>query len=130
MSRSIKLKKGLDIRIVGAAEKVIGENANPVRYGVKPVDFPGLIPRLTVKPGDKVLSGATLFHDKIRPEISFSSPVSGTVVSVERGDRRKMLEVTIEKSGENYADFGKSDPAGLWGKRYYQNCLNQDSGPQ
>ena len=73
--------------------------ADPVFYGVKPIDFPGLIPRLNTKPGAVVQAGTPLFVDKIRPEIRFTSPVSGKVVSVERGDRRKMLEVIIEKKG-------------------------------
>jgi len=113
MSRSIKLKKGFDIPVVGAAEKILGMNSAPVRHGVKPVDFPGLIPKLNVKSGDKVTAGSPLFHDKLRPEIHFNSPVSGTVISIERGDRRKILEVVVEKSGENYIDFGKADPSGL-----------------
>ncbi|MFZ0281282.1 MAG: Na(+)-translocating NADH-quinone reductase subunit A, partial [Bacteroidales bacterium] len=35
------------------------------------------------------------------------------VVSVERGDRRKMLEVIIEKKGNEVIDFGKADPVQL-----------------
>ncbi|MCU0462757.1 MAG: NADH:ubiquinone reductase (Na(+)-transporting) subunit A, partial [Bacteroidales bacterium] len=113
MSRSIKLKKGFDIRIKGAAQTVLATVAEPVIYGVKPVDFPGLTPKLNVKPGDKVQSGTPLFHDKLQPEILFTSPVSGTVLAVERGDRRKMLEVTVEKSGNEQINFGKADPLSL-----------------
>ncbi len=112
MSRSFKLKKGFDIPIEGTAEKHIVE-ADPVLYGVKPIDFPGLIPRLNTKPGAFVQAGTPLFVDKIRPEIMFTSPVSGKVVSVERGDRRKMLEVIIEKKGNEVIDFGKADPVQL-----------------
>jgi Na+-transporting NADH:ubiquinone oxidoreductase subunit A len=113
MSRSIKLKKGFDIRIKGNAAKVIAPAADPVLFGVKPVDFPGLTPKLNVRPGDKVQSGSPLFHDKLKPEILFASPVSGTVLSVERGDRRKMLEVVVERSGSEQIDFGKADPSSL-----------------
>lgn len=113
MSLSIKLKKGFDIPVKGAAEKVLAGDANPDLYGVKPIDFPGLIPKLEVKPGDNVLAGTPLFHNKIRPEILFTSPVSGTVISVERGDRRKMLEVVVEKNGNDFINFGKADPSGL-----------------
>jgi len=113
MSRTIRLKKGLNIPIKGAAEKILAGELNPVRYGVRPVDFPGLIPKLEVKPGDKVKAGTPLFHDKIRAEIKFTSPVSGTVLSVERGDRRKMLEVIVERSGDDHIDFGKADTESL-----------------
>jgi len=113
MSKSIKLKKGFDIRIKGASEKVIASVSQPEKFAVKPVDFPGLTPKLNVKPGDKVLAGTPLFHDKLQPEIVFTSPVSGIVLSLERGDRRKMLEVVVEKSGSENIDFGKGDPSRL-----------------
>lgn len=129
MSRSIKLKKGFDIRLAGYAEKVLGGYANPARYGVKPVDFPGLLPKLDVKPGDKVKAGTSLFHDKISPEVVFNSPVSGTVLSVERGDRRRILQVVVEKSGEDYIDFGKSDPAGLSKEEVMANLLKSGLWP-
>ncbi len=113
MSRSIKLKKGFDIRLEGAAEKSLAGTINPLMYGVKPIDFPGLIPKLDIRPGDEVEAGTSLFHDKIRPEIKFTSPVSGKVVSVERGDRRKILEIIVERKGSGSVNFGKADPEKL-----------------
>ncbi len=123
MSRSINLKKGFDIRIKGNAEKVLATTTDPVMFGVKPVDFPGLIPKLNVRPGDKVQSGSPLFHDKLKPEILFTSPVSGTVLSVERGDRRKMLEVVVERSGSEKIDFGKADPSALTREKIKEKLL-------
>ncbi len=113
MSRTIRLKKGLDIPLIGKADKIISPVAVPDRFGVSPTDFPGLVPKLDVKPGDKVKAGSALFHDKLCPGILFTSPVSGTVLSVERGERRKILEVIIEKSSDEYIDFGKTDPGFL-----------------
>ena len=113
MSVSVKLKKGFDLRIKGIAEKKLAGEIQSVRYAVKPVDFPGLVPRLAVKPGDKVQAGTPLFIDKLRPEIKFTSPVSGIVVSSDRGDRRKLLEVVVEKNGNEFIDFGKADPSNL-----------------
>lgn len=123
MPRSIKLKKGFDIPLAGAAEKLLASVSEPVLYGVKPVDFPGLIPKLDVKPGDILQAGAPLFHDKIRPEIRFVSPVSGRVILVERGDRRKLLEVVVEKTGESCIDFGKADPLKLTGDKVRELLL-------
>ena len=110
MSLSVKLKKGLDIRIQGRPSRILAGEVDSGLYAVKPVDFPGLTPKLNVKPGDLVSAGSPLFHDKIRPEILFTSPVSGRVVSVNRGDRRKLLEVVVEKAGDEYIDFGVADP--------------------
>ena len=124
MSSSVKLKKGLDIRIKGVAEKILApEIHSSVLYGVKPVDFPGLTPKLDVKPGDKVLAGTPLFHDKLHPEILFTSPVSGKVLSIVRGDRRKLLEIVIEKDGDEFMDFGKSDPSGLSREKIKERLL-------
>jgi len=113
MSLSVKLKKGLDIRMNGKAEKILISDVPSTLYGIKPVDFPGLTPKLDVKPGDKVLAGTPLFHNKLYPEVVFTSPVSGHVVSIIRGDRRKLLEVVVEKEGDDFIDFGKADPTGL-----------------
>jgi len=113
MSRSIKLKRGFDIRLEGTAEKRLAGTVSPFMFAVKPVDFPGLIPKLDVRPGDIVRAGTSLFHDKIRPDIRFTSAVSGKVISVERGERRKILEVVVEKNDEEHEEFGKSDPGKL-----------------
>jgi Na+-transporting NADH:ubiquinone oxidoreductase subunit A len=147
MSLSVKLKKGLNIRMRGRAERILEEEMESATYGVKPIDFPGLIPKLSVKPGDNVLAGSPLFFDKMRPEIIFSSPVSGKVLSVTRGDRRKLLEVVVEKKGNEFIDFGISDPSalsrneiirsllisGLWPsvrQRPYQVVANPDEMPK
>jgi Na+-transporting NADH:ubiquinone oxidoreductase subunit A len=123
MSRTIRLRKGLDIPIKGTAEKVIAGEADPGMFGVKPVDFPGLIPKLDVKSGDRVKAGTPLFHNKLHPEIIFTSPVSGKVISIERGERRKILEVVIEKDGNDYVDFGKADPSMLTAEKIKERLL-------
>ena len=123
MSLSVKLKRGLDIRMTGKADSILAGEVDSALYAVKPVDFPGLIPKLNVKPGEVVSAGSPLFHDKIRPEIIFSSPVSGKVVSVKRGDRRKLLEVVVEKEGNEYIDFGVSDPSLLSREKIKESLL-------
>ena len=123
MSLSVKLKRGLDIRITGRADRNLAGEVGSAFYGVKPVDFPGLTPKLNVKPGDMVSAGSPLFHDKIRPGIIFASPVSGKVVSIKRGDRRKLLEVVVEKSGNEYIDFGISDPSELSREKIRESLL-------
>ncbi len=129
MSSSIKLKRGLNIRIEGETEKIFGTAVQSTLYGVKPVDFPGLIPKMDVKPGDSVLAGSPLFHDKLRPDIKFTSPVSGNVLLVTRGDRRRLLEVVVEKKGDEYVPFGKSDPEDLTRERIKEALLNSGLWP-
>jgi len=126
MSDKIKLKKGLNIRIKGVAEKILSPEMPVTRYAVKPVDFPGLVPRMAVKPGEPVKAGTVLFTDKLRPAIKFTSPISGKVLEVVRGERRKLLEVVIEVAGNEYVDFGKADPSTLTRDLIIQKLL--DSG--
>lgn len=129
MSSSVKLKKGLDIRIKGKAEKNLAAEVLSAYYGFKPVDFPGLTPKLNVKPGDKVSAGSPLFRDKIHPEVIFTSSVSGTVHSVNRGDRRKLLEIIVEKDGDDFIDFGKSDPSVLSREKVKEVLLSSGLWP-
>ncbi|MCI5706238.1 MAG: Na(+)-translocating NADH-quinone reductase subunit A [Odoribacter sp.] len=108
MSKVIKLKKGLDIKLNGAADKVVQTLGNPSHCALKPTDFRALVPRLAVKVGDEVKAGDVLFIDKARPEIKFTSPVSGTIEEIKRGERRKLLEVVVKADTETrYHDFGK-----------------------
>ncbi|TLX76132.1 Na(+)-translocating NADH-quinone reductase subunit A [Labilibacter sediminis] len=107
MSDVIKIKRGLDIRLTGKAELVFGQAEMPELFAVKPADFPGLVPKLAVKPGDKVKAGSVLFIDKYRTDIKFVSPVSGEVQVVNRGERRRILEVVVKSDNQNEAeDFG------------------------
>ena len=129
MSRTIKLKRGFDIRLEGTAQRQIAGAVDPGLFGVKPIDFPGLTPKLDIHPGDEVQAGIPLFHDKIHPEINFTSPVSGKVISVERGDRRKILEVVVEKNGNRSVEFGKSDPEKLTAGQIKEHLLRSGLWP-
>ena len=98
MSKVIKLKKGLDIKLKGAAERRLIELPPSEACGIVPSDFPGLTLKLLVQPGEAVEAGDPLFFDKKRPEILVTSPVSGVVRAVNRGDKRVILNVEIEVS--------------------------------
>jgi Na+-transporting NADH:ubiquinone oxidoreductase subunit A len=96
MIKHIQLNKGLDIPVKGAAELKIEKNIISDVVSVKPVNFKNLTPKLLVREGDAVKAGSILFVDKYHPEIGFASPVSGTVESVVRGEKRKLLEVRVK----------------------------------
>ena len=89
------LDKGYDIPLEGDAEGVVEGSA--ATYAVKPTDFVGLspIPKVTVEVGSKVKAGDTVFFDKKKPEIKYAAPVSGEVVEVNRGAKRRITEVVI-----------------------------------
>jgi Na+-transporting NADH:ubiquinone oxidoreductase subunit A len=112
MSRTVKLKKGLDIRLVGEADKVVSEFVLPASISIKPADFHGLIPKMVVKEGDSVLAGDVLFFNKYEESIKCVSPVSGTVKEIRRGAKRRIMEVIVESDGQQtYKDLGVLNPA-------------------
>ncbi|MBN2778566.1 MAG: Na(+)-translocating NADH-quinone reductase subunit A [Bacteroidales bacterium] len=98
MSKTIRIRKGLDINLKGEAEKVMLDENLPNLYALKPIDFTGLVPKLQLKEGENVKKGEIVFFDKYRPQIGFASPVSGNISKVVRGDKRKMLEIIISKT--------------------------------
>ena len=112
MSNNIYLKKGLDLPISGEAAQSTKKVIVPDVVAVKPTDFRGLVPKLLVREGDKVLAGTPVLADKMSQNILFASPVSGTVAEVVRGEKRKLLEVRIKADAEQeYVDFGVKNVA-------------------
>lgn len=110
MSQNIVLKKGLNIPIKGEAELTVSKSIAPSLVSVRPDDFKGLLPRLLVKEGDKVLCGSPVIADKKNPDILLCSPVSGTVKELVRGEKRKLLAVLIETDTvQQCVDFGAKD---------------------
>ena len=92
---TIKIKKGLDIPLGGAAERQIVDARTIERYAVKPPDVVGFTPRLLVAEGDTVATGQPLVEDKNDPRLTLPSPVNGVVEAIVRGEKRKLLEVVV-----------------------------------
>ena len=110
MANVIKLRKGLDINLKGKAEETKIQLKSNGKYALVPDDFEGVVPKVVVREGDKVLAGDALFVNKNYPTVKFASPVSGTVTAVERGDRRKVLSIRVDADAEQkYKDFGVKD---------------------
>lgn len=113
MSNVIRIKKGLNINLIGEAEKTIKQLTTD-QFAIKPTDFIGVFPKLLIQEGDAVEAGSPLFIDKYRENILFTSPVSGKVREIKRGAKRVLLEIRIEADGKNTAiDFGAADPLQL-----------------
>ncbi|NBR83127.1 MAG: Na(+)-translocating NADH-quinone reductase subunit A [Flavobacteriia bacterium] len=110
MSKDIRIKRGLDIRLKGSAEKVLSQAPVPGVYAVQPTDFTGITPKLLVKEGEHVLAGAPLFYSKDDERVRFSSPVSGEIAAIVRGAKRKLLAIHILPDKEQkFAEFKRPD---------------------
>ena len=130
MPKVYKIRKGLNIPLEGEAEKVFTRLDQAESYAVKPIDFPGLTPKLTVNEGDRVKAGSPLFFDKYKPEVLFTSPVSGEVYLVRRGERRRILEVVVKPDEvQEFEDFGKADPKSLSRDQIIETMLKSGLWP-
>lgn len=95
MGKQIKLKKGFDIKIPGAAQKQTGQLQPSKVFSIKPSDFRNFSYKLSVAEGDEVLAGQSIIFDKERPEIFIPSPVSGEVVEIVRAEKRRVTHIRI-----------------------------------
>lgn len=114
MSNDIRIRKGLDISLLGSAEKQTKELPLASLYCLKPSDFHMVIPKLVAREGAVVKAGDTIFYDKRDERVLFPSPVSGTITEIVRGERRKILEIRITPDNvQSFQDFGKKNVVDL-----------------
>ncbi len=115
MPHKIKTRKGLNIPLKGKAEKILIQS-QPLGglIALKPTDFHSFTPKSALKEGDKVQAGSAVFYNKYKPEVKVTSPVSGNLKSIVRGERRKILEFVIEPDGnQDYLKFNTGNLAEL-----------------
>lgn len=97
MPRFIKIRKGINLQLVGEVESSGSvAQAKVKRVALTPADFPGITPKPEVKPGDKVVPGSPLWHAKEDENIKVVSTAAGTVAAVERGEKRRLLRIVID----------------------------------
>lgn len=114
MSEAIKIKRGVDIKLVGEASREFAPPVSVETIAIKPDDFHGVRFKLAVKEGDEVKAGTPLLFNKDDVSVKFTSPVSGEVAQVVRGEKRRILEVRVLADKETtYEDFGAADPVEL-----------------
>ncbi len=114
MHKQVKISKGLDINLKGRPALKIAKIPRSNQYVVKPTEFYGINPRLSVKIGDHVDAGDPLFYHKYMDKIKFTSPVSGIVEDIVRGERRKILKIIIRAdASDTFKSFKTDKPENL-----------------
>lgn len=112
MSKEVKLKKGFDINLAGKAKQEVGNYESPKTYAIKPTDFIGFRrPKILVNEGDTIKAGTPILIDKSMDQVMYASPVSGEIVEIKRGEKRKLLEIKI--LADKDISFEKSDKLDL-----------------
>ncbi|MBR2637738.1 MAG: Na(+)-translocating NADH-quinone reductase subunit A [Bacteroidaceae bacterium] len=125
MHRVVKISKGLDIKLKGAPVATMTSIEAAKQYALMPADFTRVTPKVVVKPGDAVKAGDALFVDKNAPELRFVSPVSGKVVAVNRGERRRVLSIVVESDGKfESLEYKAKDVFSLSGDEVKADLLN------
>ena len=111
MSKDIRIKKGLNINLVGAAEQNTSKAALSNVYAINLLDFHGIMPKMLVKQGAEIKAGEPLFYSKDNQDMLFVSPVSGELIDITRGARRKILTIKIlADKTQDYMEHPKMKP--------------------
>lgn len=111
MSSDIKIKKGLTIRLKGESDKVLSNAPRSRTFAIRPGDFHLITPKMSIREGAKIEAGDAIFYSKSKEPVRFVSPVSGSLIKIERGAKRVITEILIEAdSHDTYRDFGKLNP--------------------
>ncbi len=115
MFKTVKLKKGFDINLAGKAENKVSDSLTSQTYAVKPTDFIGMQrPKAIVAVGDSVKAGTPILLDKKNETVNYVAPVSGEIVDIKRGEKRKLLEIVILADKEiEYESFNKYSASDL-----------------
>ncbi|GMQ31209.1 Na(+)-translocating NADH-quinone reductase subunit A [Algoriphagus confluentis] len=96
MSKIVKLNKGFDLKLAGKASQEMANFAPAQTFALKPTDFPGIQrPKVLVQEGDTVKAGTPILIDKAMDQVIYAAPVSGEIVEIKRGEKRKLLEIRI-----------------------------------
>ncbi|MBK8946716.1 MAG: Na(+)-translocating NADH-quinone reductase subunit A [Ignavibacteriae bacterium] len=101
----IKIKKGLNLPINGEPADFIDSTKKVSKVGILGNDFVGLKPTFSVAVGEKVKLGQVLFSDKKNESIKFTSPASGTVSEINRGEKRVFQSIVIDIEGNDEEVF-------------------------
>ena len=103
----IKVKKGLNVPIVGSPTEDLDTLKNVRSVAIIGSDYHGMRPTMLVEEGDTVKLGQALFEDKKNPGVIFTSPGAGKIESINRGPRRALQSVVIELGEEVSVKFNK-----------------------
>ena len=107
----ITIKKGLDLPISGKPAQVIHNGNTVTEVAILGEEYVGMRPSMKVREGDVVKKGQVLFEDKKNPGVVFTAPASGTVVAINRGEKRVLQSVVIKIEGDEQVTFTRYEAA-------------------
>lgn len=130
MSKDIRIKKGLDLKLKGEAEKNLSVVSRSKVYAINPSDFHGITPKMVVKEGVKVKAGEVIFYSKNDESVKFVSPVSGTIQEIIRGEKRVILQILITADSQDvHIEHSKKNPKDLSSQEVKDHLLASGCWP-
>ncbi|MBL4827504.1 MAG: Na(+)-translocating NADH-quinone reductase subunit A [Spongiibacteraceae bacterium] len=120
----IKINRGLDLPISGAPVQVISDASKVRSVAVIGFDYVGMKPTMLVQEGDRVKTGQSLFIDKKTNGVIYTSPATGIVSAIHRGEKRVFQSIVIDVEDDEYIEFEQyDDPAQLTREQAVDNLL-------
>ena len=118
MKNAIRIRRGLQVPVSGLPQQQISNLSGFRHVGLVGDDYLGMKPTMHVTIGERVLKGQCLFEGKNNPGVRFTSPVTGTVTAIERGQKRKFESLAIEvdwnaEEQETFESFDQEDLSNL-----------------
>jgi Na+-transporting NADH:ubiquinone oxidoreductase subunit A len=130
MSKDIRIKKGLDLKLKGEAAHKVADATRSKVYAVKPSDFHGVTPKMVVKEGDNVKAGEVIFYSKADEKVKFVAPVSGKIQEIKRGEKRVILEILIAADSQDvFVEHSKKNPNDLSTEEVKEHLLASGCWP-
>ncbi|MDQ3263737.1 MAG: Na(+)-translocating NADH-quinone reductase subunit A [Myxococcota bacterium] len=110
--RRFHVRRGLDLPILGVPEQVVEPARAVSTVGLTTRSFAALKPRALVSEGDRVQLGQPLLEDRRLPQLRFTSPGTGRVRAIHRGERRHILSVVVDldPGAESQVSFASFSP--------------------
>ena len=130
MSKDIRIKKGLDLKLVGDAETKVDVTSRSQVYSIKPSDFHKVTPKLVIKEGAEVKAGEVIFYSKNDQAVEFVSPVSGKISEIKRGEKRVILEINILSDAQDiFVEHGIKNPNEMSAEQVKSHLLSSGCWP-
>lgn len=122
-----RIKKGLNLPITGSPKQDISKTIRTKKVAILGDDYVGMKPTMLVSIGDEVKLGQVLFTDKKTPGVKYTSPASGTISQINRGEKRAFKSIVIDAKGsdeELFKSYSESELEGLAQDDVKENLVN------
>ncbi len=103
------MKGGLDVPLHGSVKNNNLDTNYTQFSAVLADDYFGLKPKILVREGDLVSKGDPLLEDKTNPGFTVNSPVNGEIHEINRGEKRALVSIVINKTNDDSVAFDQTN---------------------